>query len=99
MIPLSFAQRRLWFIHRLEGPSPTYNMAAPLRLVGDLDVDAMREAVRDVVTRHETLRTLYAEDAEGTPFQRIVPAGDVPVELPVLDTEPHEVEHRVRELV
>ncbi|MCS0639895.1 condensation domain-containing protein, partial [Streptomyces sp. LP05-1] len=83
MIPLSFAQRRLWFIHRLEGPSATYNLAATLRLRGELDTEALTAAVRDVAVRHESLRTLFREDADGVPYQHIVPADRLRLDVPV----------------
>ena len=73
MIPLSFAQSRLWFIDQFQGPSPIYNMPVALRLRGPLDADALGAALADVVDRQESLRTLFAAH-EGIPRQLVVPA-------------------------
>ncbi|MFB6438443.1 condensation domain-containing protein [Streptomyces sp. NPDC056411] len=83
MIPLSFAQQRLWFLARLEGISGTYNMTMPLRLSGALDHDALQAALCDVVLRHESLRTLVAE-VDGEPVQRIVDASELAMDFRVL---------------
>ncbi|MEV0276877.1 amino acid adenylation domain-containing protein [Streptomyces sp. NPDC050610] len=84
-LPLSYAQQRLWFLHQLEGPSPTYNVPTGIRLSGALDTDALRAAFADVVARHETLRTVFGEDAEG-PYQRVVPEREAAPELTVVAT-------------
>ncbi|MEV8320774.1 amino acid adenylation domain-containing protein [Streptomyces sp. NPDC059900] len=85
MIPLSFAQRRLWFVDRFEGPSPTYNGAFALRLTGELNVEALESAFRDVIDRHEVLRTVIVEGDDGVPHQEVLAAGDKPFGLPVVE--------------
>ncbi|MEV6824241.1 amino acid adenylation domain-containing protein [Amycolatopsis sp. NPDC051102] len=83
-LPLSGAQQRLWFLHHLEGPSATYNVPLVMRLEGDLDVDALRLALSDVVARHEALRTRFPQ-RDGVPYQDILPAGEA--QLPVREVD------------
>ncbi|MET8074677.1 condensation domain-containing protein, partial [Streptomyces sp. NPDC005271] len=63
--PLSYAQQRLWFLDRLEGPGATYNLPVALNLSGPLDREALRASLADLTARHEALRTVFAEDSEG----------------------------------
>ncbi len=74
-VPLSYPQQRLWFLQQLDGTSALYNLPCALRLSGRLDEAALTDAVRDVSTRHESLRTVFPDDA-GVPRQVVLPAAE-----------------------
>ncbi|MER6467070.1 amino acid adenylation domain-containing protein, partial [Streptomyces sp. NPDC001228] len=97
-VPLSFAQRRLWFLNRFEGAggSAAYNVPFVLRLRGVVDREALRAAWGDVVGRHEVLRTVFPEDVEGDPYQRVLGVEEVPAgALRVVEVGPGELEERL----
>ncbi|MGV8871025.1 MAG: amino acid adenylation domain-containing protein [Rhodococcus sp. (in: high G+C Gram-positive bacteria)] len=79
-IPLSLAQQRMWVLNTIDPESGAYNIPLAVRLIGELDVDALRSAVTDVVARHESLRTMYPSDTEG-PEQRILSVAQIPLNL------------------
>ncbi|MEP0858565.1 amino acid adenylation domain-containing protein [Trichocoleus sp. DQ-U1] len=82
-LPLSFAQQRLWFLDNLEPGSPDYNIPAPVRLVGQLDVAALEQSFNEIVRRHEIFRTRFV--MEGQPIQEIAPT--LTVTFPVIDVQ------------
>jgi amino acid adenylation domain-containing protein len=78
-IPLSFAQERLWFLHRLDPGSPAYNMPGLVKIDDPRKVEA---ALSAIVARHEALRTTFPE-IDGEPYQKIAPP--MPVSLSAVD--------------
>ncbi|MFB7722125.1 non-ribosomal peptide synthase/polyketide synthase [Nocardia sp. NPDC056100] len=76
VLPLSPAQQRIWFMNRFATGSADYNMPFVLRLHGELDADAMRAAIADLVARHEVLRTVFPQTPQG-PCQRVIPAASL----------------------
>jgi amino acid adenylation domain-containing protein/non-ribosomal peptide synthase protein (TIGR01720 family) len=80
--PLSFAQQRLWFLYNFEPESPEYNIPQAFRIAGELDPQLMQRALREVVRRHETLRTTF-RSLDGAPAQVIAQVVDM--EVPVID--------------
>ncbi|MFJ5885576.1 amino acid adenylation domain-containing protein [Kitasatospora cineracea] len=90
-LPLSYAQQRLWFLHRFEGPSATYNVPLVLRLDGPLDAAALGRALADVVGRHESLRTVFPE-AGGVPGQRVLDAAGADLDLTPREVDPAQLD-------
>ena len=95
VVPLSFAQQRLWFIEQLQGPSPVYNMPVALRLRGRLDVEAVGDALAAVLGRHESLRTRFPA-VDGVPRQLVVPVEQADFGWQVVDARGWP-EHRLRQ--
>jgi amino acid adenylation domain-containing protein len=81
-LPLSFAQKRLWFLYQLDPASVAYNVPLSVRMVGQLDVFALRRAFNEIFRRHEVLRTCY-RSIDGQPAQVINP--NLSAELPVIE--------------
>lgn len=81
-LPLSSAQRRLWFLDKLQPDSPTYNIPLGMRMTGPLDRNALTKSLGKLVKRHESLRTTIGSEG-GEAFLRI--ASELKVELPFID--------------
>src|SRR5229473_1215461 len=79
-LELSYAQQRLWFIDQLEPGGATYNIPVAVRLKGALDVGVVEKVFKEVVKRHEVLRTRI-EMREGRGVQVIEGGWSGAVEL------------------
>lgn len=86
-VPLSSGQQRLWFMDRLEPNSALYNISTGLRLTGELNSQALEDALNEIVRRHESLRTTFPS-VEGTPVQQINPPSSVPFQIVDLTSVP-----------
>jgi amino acid adenylation domain-containing protein len=72
VIPLSFSQERMWFVHQLDPQGSAYNVVGAVRMSGALDVHALQRSLDDLVQRHEALRTTFPV-VNGQPAQVIAP--------------------------
>jgi natural product biosynthesis luciferase-like monooxygenase protein len=93
-VPLSWAQQRIWSLEQLAPGNIAYNNAVALRLRGRLDTAALHRALREVVSRHEVLRTTYHTTGRGA-VQVVHPTVDI--DLPVQDATSDEVDRLARE--
>ena len=96
--PLSFAQQRLWFLDQLEGASATYNMPVTVRLEGPLNLRALEQVFKEIVRRHESLRSNFlAENGQS----RLVIHDSVDVQTRLIDISggaPEQQEERMMAL-
>ena len=79
-LPLSWAQERLWFLNQLEGSTATYNIPVAVRIAGNLDLNALQQALSEIVRRHEILRTSFPT-VNGTPRQVIHPEATMNINM------------------
>ncbi|SOD42119.1 non-ribosomal peptide synthetase [Nitrosovibrio sp. Nv4] len=80
---LSYAQQRHWFLWQLEPLGTAYHLSGGLRLVGKLDIDALRSSFEALRRRHESLRTVFCANAEGLPEQII--EDEPKLDIPLID--------------
>jgi len=85
IVALSYGQSRLWALDQVDGASATYNMAVAIHLTGQLDVNALRQALIALTDRHEALRTVIQESDEGAPFGRLLAAPSIEAALETYD--------------
>jgi amino acid adenylation domain-containing protein len=94
---LSFAQQRLWFLNQLEQESAFYNVPTAVALSGPLDVSALERSLREIVRRHEVLRTSF-QVVDGQPAQAVTPLDELDFTLPVIDLTQLHVDEREAEV-
>ncbi|MCP4156056.1 MAG: amino acid adenylation domain-containing protein, partial [bacterium] len=82
VIPLSFAQERLWFLQQLDSGSTSYYVPRALRLTGKLNTTIIENAFAEIIRRHEILKTTFPT-VEGKPVQRLME--DYKFHLPIID--------------
>jgi amino acid adenylation domain-containing protein len=83
----SFSQQRLWFLDQLLPGDPGYNLPVAVRFRGAMDLGSLGLALREIVRRHESLRTTFTTVSGGQPVQVVAPAPDLPPALPMVSLE------------
>jgi len=87
LLPLSFAQQRLWYLAQLDPMSVAYNMPIAIRLKGQLELKIFQLVIEEVVRRHESLRTTFNISADGEPHQVIQDAGHWIIDIETAEQE------------
>ncbi|MBL0385640.1 amino acid adenylation domain-containing protein [Tumebacillus sp. ITR2] len=95
MYPVSFTQKRMWLLQRMDPDNASYNNASIIRLTGSLDPALMHKSLQEFVNRHEALRTTFHEQGEGELYQRVHDTLELP--LPLYDLEHLPIELREEE--
>ncbi|HKG80818.1 MAG TPA: condensation domain-containing protein, partial [Pyrinomonadaceae bacterium] len=94
LVPLAFAQERLWFLEQYYPETSLYNIPAAYPFQGPLNVDALRASLNDLVRRHESLRTTFISK-DGKPLQFIAP--ELVLDVPLIDFSQFSEEQRQHE--
>jgi amino acid adenylation domain-containing protein len=81
-LPLSYGQERLWFLHQLDPDNPNHNRPMTLHIAGDLNVEALKHSIGEILRRHSVLRAVF-ENVDGRPQQVLIPLRQF--EIPVID--------------
>ncbi|XOV79530.1 MAG: amino acid adenylation domain-containing protein [Aestuariibacter sp.] len=97
LLPLSFAQERLWFLQQLEPEGYGYHIPGAVRIQGELDIDALEQAFNQVVARHESLRTVFVSE-QGKPYQKILPELTIEFSRDDISSEAGDKEARLKKL-
>ncbi|MCS6287706.1 MAG: amino acid adenylation domain-containing protein [Nitrospira sp.] len=90
LFPMSFGQRRLWFLSQLEPESASYNTAIAVRMKGRLDRRLLGDSFNRIVERHEVLRTTFATE-QGETVQIIAAVGRVTLETDAVPNQPEAI--------
>src|SRR5947209_13419150 len=90
--PLSFTQQRLWLLDQLSPDNPAYNVPLAVRFSGSLDLSVLTRVLREIVRRHEALRTTFPASG-GRPWQ-LIAAPSEEFQLPRSEEHTSELQSR-----
>ncbi|MET4046806.1 MULTISPECIES: amino acid adenylation domain-containing protein [unclassified Rhodococcus (in: high G+C Gram-positive bacteria)] len=96
-VPLSYSQQRMWFLNQFDSASPAYNMPVAVQLPSGGDSGLVIAALRDVLERHESLRTYFPDDGNG-PRQVVLPTAGVLPEILTSEVGPDQLDDAITEL-
>ncbi|MEM9273746.1 MAG: amino acid adenylation domain-containing protein, partial [Cyanobacteria bacterium P01_F01_bin.143] len=98
-IPLSFAQKRLWFVQQLEPENSSYNVASALKLEGKLSVENLVKTLNEIIQRHEILRTIFISNEDKQPIQVIQPFQEIALPIVEISSEGSQGKDLVQDII